>query len=372
METLEHFIFFIFSILSIFTYKALCVNVCSPSSCGDAGPAIRFPFRLKNQQDDRCGYPGFDLSCNNQSQTVLTLPSAGEFTVNRIDYSNQWIFINDPDSCLPERIQNFSLSGSQFKGAFRRNYTFFNCSETVWSVPVMCLGSSNYSVIALVDYSAGDFVPPSCRNLSTVSVPVQLSSVNPSEDLQLTWKVPNCRACEGTGRSCGYVGDTGREIGCSSLPSRGLPRSAKYGIIIGAGIPGLICLIGFACYICSWIKTWVQQGPLDTEISNSVINLQPTGLKMGLDGPTIESYTKTVLGESRRLPKPSDGTCPICLGEYQPKETLRTIPECNHYFHINCIDEWLKMNATCPLCRNSPIESSVVTPSSVMSRYVSS
>ncbi|PIN09209.1 hypothetical protein CDL12_18215 [Handroanthus impetiginosus] len=86
----------------------------------------------------------------------------------------------------------------------------------------------------------------------------------------------------------------------------------------------------------------------------------------GLDRPTIESYPTTVLGESRRLPNPSDGTCPICLSDYQPKETLRSIPECNHYFHADCIDEWLKLNGTCPLCRNSP-EGSIATPSSSMS-----
>jgi hypothetical protein len=55
-----------------------------------------------------------------------------------------------------------------------------------------------------------------------------------------------------------------------------------------------------------------------------------------------------------RLPKPNDNTCPICLSEYQPKETLKTIPECQHCFHAECIDEWLSLNATCPICRNSP------------------
>ncbi|XP_031278815.1 putative RING-H2 finger protein ATL69 [Pistacia vera] len=91
----------------------------------------------------------------------------------------------------------------------------------------------------------------------------------------------------------------------------------------------------------------------------------------GLDEPTIESYPKTLLGESGRLPKPNDNTCPICLSEYQPKESLRTIPECEHYFHADCIDEWLKMNATCPLCRNSP-ESSAGTPSSTLTSSHSS
>ncbi|KAL2902779.1 putative RING-H2 finger protein ATL69 [Bienertia sinuspersici] len=137
--------------------------------------------------------------------------------------------------------------------------------------------------------------------------------------------------------------------------------SAKYGLILGAGIPILLCIIGLIFYISSRFSA--ARNPnnrrTNTESSPSVFP-QPIVLTLGLDEPTIESYPKTVLGESKRLPKPSDNTCPICLSEYQPKETLRTIPECKHYFHADCVDEWLRINATCPLCRNSPQPSSAV------------
>ncbi|KAJ6294888.1 hypothetical protein OIU76_022885 [Salix suchowensis] len=88
--------------------------------------------------------------------------------------------------------------------------------------------------------------------------------------------------------------------------------------------------------------------------SDSTVNTVPVVTVAGLDGATIESYPKIVLGESRRLPKPDDNTCSICLCEYKPKETLKTIPECKHCFHSDCIEEWLRLRATCPLCRNSP------------------
>ncbi|KAK4379223.1 hypothetical protein RND71_001085 [Anisodus tanguticus] len=74
----------------------------------------------------------------------------------------------------------------------------------------------------------------------------------------------------------------------------------------------------------------------------------------GLDVSTVESHTKVVLGESRRVPGPTHETCPICLAEYHPKEIVKCIPECEHCFHAECIDEWLKINGSCPVCRNNP------------------
>ena len=88
----------------------------------------------------------------------------------------------------------------------------------------------------------------------------------------------------------------------------------------------------------------------------------------GLDGSSIEAYPITLLDECCRLPRPNDNTCSICLSEYQAKETIRTIPDCEHYFHADCIDEWLKLNAACPVCRNTPDqESALIAHSTVPS-----
>ncbi|XP_076938044.1 RING-H2 finger protein ATL32-like [Bidens hawaiensis] len=43
--------------------------------------------------------------------------------------------------------------------------------------------------------------------------------------------------------------------------------------------------------------------------------------------------------------------CSICLEDYKPTDFVRLIPECDHLFHVKCIDTWLKAHPTCPMCR---------------------
>ncbi|KAK2415086.1 Zinc finger, C3HC4 type (RING finger) family protein [Trifolium repens] len=45
-----------------------------------------------------------------------------------------------------------------------------------------------------------------------------------------------------------------------------------------------------------------------------------------------------------------DAECCICLSAYDDGAELRELP-CNHHFHCTCIDKWLLINATCPLCK---------------------
>ncbi|CAA2981466.1 RING-H2 finger ATL21A [Olea europaea subsp. europaea] len=341
-------------VLLLFAQPTTSSSFCKPAKCGSSGPPIRFPFRLKGRQSVHCGYLGFDLSCNNQNQTVLNLPQSGEFILDHIDYIEQAISIKDPDLCLPKRILNFNLSGSPFHASYTRNYTFLNCSSD-WNdnasfqfVPLLCLSGKNHSVFAMNLNSSDQGVPATCRRIMNVSIPQYQQFV----ELRLIWNEPGCEDCESRGGMCGFKSENGSDIGCSSPPNSGLPRIAKYGIIIGIGIPGLVCMLGLACHTCSQIWTFSLRQHENSELPT--ISQQPVVRVSGLDGPIIDSYPKTMLGESRRLPNPNDDTCPICLAEYQPKEILKTIPECNHYFHSACIDEWLMLNATCHVCRTSP------------------
>ncbi|EFJ35296.1 hypothetical protein SELMODRAFT_438576, partial [Selaginella moellendorffii] len=57
-----------------------------------------------------------------------------------------------------------------------------------------------------------------------------------------------------------------------------------------------------------------------------------------------------------------DTQCAVCLGEYQIGEKLQQLPTCRHTFHVECIDEWLAGNSTCPICRTSLLQSGRIVP----------
>ncbi|XP_022997272.1 putative RING-H2 finger protein ATL69 [Cucurbita maxima] len=136
-----------------------------------------------------------------------------------------------------------------------------------------------------------------------------------------------------------------------------------YGIAIAVSILVFISTIMLVSYACIRAKSTRPRprprpsAPLPPPAADNVVVLM-----VGLDGSIIESYPKLVLGESRRLPAPNHGPCSICLSDYQPYDSVRCIPDCRHCFHSACVDEWLRMSATCPLCRNSPAPTPVATP----------
>ncbi|XP_048131638.1 RING-H2 finger protein ATL47-like [Rhodamnia argentea] len=159
----------------------------------------------------------------------------------------------------------------------------------------------------------------------------------------------------------------------------GLSKRAKLGILLGLVLPSLLCISGLAFYLSWRARVSEHRDPLDqrpngnnheNDAADTTSPLSPSretrhasnGIT-GIDLATIESYPKIRIDDDGQVPRPNDNVCTICLSEYQPKEMLRTIPKCGHYFHAQCIDLWLRRNASCPLCRDHKGSSDSMTAS---------
>lgn len=148
-----------------------------------------------------------------------------------------------------------------------------------------------------------------------------------------------------------------------------------YGIAIAVGILVLITTIMLASYVCvrvhgqTQIRSAIDVGGTDaaTVIHVTVHDQNSSAAAAaetipGLDQATLDSYPKFVYSEEERKKKGDQSCCSICLGDYKDSDLLRMLPDCRHAFHVACIDAWMRMHATCPMCRTSPLPSPLSTP----------
>ncbi|CAM6019928.1 unnamed protein product [Sphagnum balticum] len=147
-----------------------------------------------------------------------------------------------------------------------------------------------------------------------------------------------------------------------------------YGIAIAVGILVLVSTIMLASYVCVRLHQATdgrqQNGNAAVAPHQHQVGGDADGNEggladwviAGLDQATLESYPKLVFSSAQPLPHLQDTSCSICLADYKEGEFLRMLPDCHHMFHVSCIDAWLRLHASCPMCRTSPLPTPQTTP----------
>ncbi|CAJ1932660.1 unnamed protein product [Sphenostylis stenocarpa] len=122
----------------------------------------------------------------------------------------------------------------------------------------------------------------------------------------------------------------------------------------------LACLIGIAlccclpCIIAILYAVAGQEGASEADLSilpKYKFRISSSEDKSnGGAGSMVPIETNSAYLANERVLLPEDAECCICLCSYEDGAELHALP-CNHHFHSSCIVKWLKMNATCPLCK---------------------
>ncbi|KAI3949602.1 hypothetical protein MKW98_020924 [Papaver atlanticum] len=154
----------------------------------------------------------------------------------------------------------------------------------------------------------------------------------------------------------------------NNTSSDGLPYNSvnisgyHYLLGISAGIVILLTSVIIASYFCKIGRVPFNSQGLPQHTSSPTSQIHRIRA-VGLDAATIKSYPKLLYSEvklcgtcTNPIAFTSTGCCSICLADYDNNDTIRLLPYCGHFFHVQCVDPWLIQRPTCPICRLSSPE----------------
>lgn len=119
-----------------------------------------------------------------------------------------------------------------------------------------------------------------------------------------------------------------------------------------------VYLAAFAALLMSFWR--VQQSSLRfnsiadlQRILNEYMQAEALGMQVerrGLTTAAIEAIPSRVVTERDVEVSGDEWTCAVCLNAIKGGQTVRVLP-CPHFFHQECIDQWLRVRPNCPMCR---------------------
>ena len=121
----------------------------------------------------------------------------------------------------------------------------------------------------------------------------------------------------------------------------------------------IVGLLGWALFVLCY--RWVcRRGHGTTESSGAPVGPATVPKISGLTAAALQLLGSSVVGTAPGdaensgvwVPMDPSDSCCVCLSEFCNAETVRTL-RCGHTFHQQCIDEWLKKQAVCPLCKSA-------------------
>jgi len=119
----------------------------------------------------------------------------------------------------------------------------------------------------------------------------------------------------------------------------------------------LICLRGTARWSIRRHNASASQRTEDG--SNRNLGSRGRDSNSGLTTSTLQQlkqYSFRRVGSRAKADKYQTMECSICMEAFQDGECVRELPMCGHIFHSECIDEWLSLNGSCPICRRDIAE----------------
>ncbi|KAG4208681.1 hypothetical protein ERO13_A03G148700v2 [Gossypium hirsutum] len=237
-------------------------TICSvPRYCGKLN--IKFPFFIQGRDDPRCGYPGFEIHCRNNTKPILSLGD-GNYSIDDIFYPNQSFLVSravrfERDSICNHKIRNISLPNDRYQlpPGNTKIVFLFNCNLT--SIPILsphkisCPAENETNSTLALFHSDPQlkFASENCKE--RVETPVGCDQGNRlhvegllNKGFVLNWIASNCSICEKSGGKCGFDYRTYHfKCFCPDRPHAWhcTPGTNTLGLKLGLGIGGSVTVM---------------------------------------------------------------------------------------------------------------------------------
>ena len=146
---------------------------------------------------------------------------------------------------------------------------------------------------------------------------------------------------------------SGNALECSYYAMGSSSAQARLFVVMltAAALPVLCCLPALLCHVFGWLT-----GSEADDDANGQQQYQRLDVpRPGLTSAEIAAHTIPIVFNEPLPPLLTGEHCSICIGEFEEGEGLRQL-KCSHFFHAECIDEWLGKTDACPLCKSSAVQ----------------
>jgi len=118
---------------------------------------------------------------------------------------------------------------------------------------------------------------------------------------------------------------------------------------ISIAFPYLLLIALCVCFPCVLLFLRLVSEPVGAPVD--VIQNLPSRIYEPSGPQDLGSHNDSEPSRPQQPNRAEDSpSCSVCMENYLAGDHIRILP-CNHEYHSKCVDNWLKINSTCPLCR---------------------
>lgn len=140
--------------------------------------------------------------------------------------------------------------------------------------------------------------------------------------------------------------------GGSKQHEGGSERAHNIGVLVLSFFSMALFLTVLYCLYIRWSSLSVTSRAAAAAATTEEEEAGRDGFGVGYGGLFQSGLNKKIIaGLQERPHEGASEDCAICLSKMVVGELVKIMPVCEHGFHSQCVEEWLKAQATCPMCR---------------------